>query len=103
MSPEQLRRCATVGTTSTTAVDPLPAIGPICRDLGVWLHVDAALAGTAALCPEFRFIHEGLSWADSYCFNPHKMSIGQTNTERRHVENGWRLICEAAAELPLAL
>jgi aromatic-L-amino-acid decarboxylase len=64
--------CATVGTTSTTAIDPLAQIGPICRDFGVWLHVDAALAGTAALCPEFRFIHDGLDWAESYCFNPHK-------------------------------
>lgn len=64
--------CATVGTTSTTAIDPVAQIGPICREHGLWLHVDAALAGTAALCPEFRFIHEGLNWADSYCFNPHK-------------------------------
>ncbi len=64
--------CATVGTTSTTAIDPLAEIGPICRQYDLWLHVDAALAGTAALCPEFRFIHEGLEWADSYCFNPHK-------------------------------
>lgn len=64
--------CATVGTTSTTAIDPLAEIGPICREHGLWLHVDAALAGTAALCPEFRFIHDGLEWADSYCFNPHK-------------------------------
>jgi aromatic-L-amino-acid/L-tryptophan decarboxylase len=64
--------CATVGTTSTNAMDPLRAIGEICRRHGVWLHVDAAMSGTAALCPEFRFIHEGLELADSYCFNPHK-------------------------------
>jgi aromatic-L-amino-acid decarboxylase len=64
--------CATVGTTSSTAIDPLPAIGRICRDEGLWLHVDAALAGTAALCPEFRWIHDGLELADSYNFNPHK-------------------------------
>jgi len=64
--------CATVGTTSSTAIDPLPEIGAICRRHGVWLHVDAALAGTAALCPEFRFIHDGLDLADSYGFNPHK-------------------------------
>jgi len=64
--------CATVGTTSSTAIDPLPAIGRICRDQGVWLHVDGALGGTAALCPEFRWIHDGLELADSYCFNPHK-------------------------------
>jgi aromatic-L-amino-acid decarboxylase len=64
--------CATVGTTSSTALDPLPTIGRICREQAVWLHVDAALAGTAALCPEFRYIHDGLEHADSYCFNPHK-------------------------------
>ncbi len=64
--------CATVGTTSSTAVDLLPAIGRICREHGVWLHVDAALAGTAAVCPELRWIHDGLELADSYCCNPHK-------------------------------
>lgn len=64
--------CATVGTTSSNAIDPLPEIGRICRREGVWLHVDAAMAGTAALCPELRFIHEGLELADSYCMNPHK-------------------------------
>jgi aromatic-L-amino-acid decarboxylase len=62
----------TVGTTSSNAADPLPEIGPICRREGVWLHVDAAMAGTAAVCPEFRHIHTGLELADSYCFNPHK-------------------------------
>ena len=64
--------CATVGTTSSNAVDPLPEIGALCREEGLWLHVDAAMAGTAALCPEFRYLHEGLELADSYCFNPHK-------------------------------
>ncbi|MGC8874479.1 MAG: pyridoxal-dependent decarboxylase [Chloroflexia bacterium] len=64
--------CATVGTTSSSAIDPLPEIGRICRQEGLWLHVDAAMAGTAAICPEFRYIHEGLEYADSYCFNPHK-------------------------------
>jgi aromatic-L-amino-acid decarboxylase len=64
--------CATVGTTSSNAMDPLPEIGAICRAQGLWLHVDAAMSGTAAICPEFRTIHEGLEFADSYCFNPHK-------------------------------
>lgn len=64
--------CATVGTTSSTAIDPLPAIGRICRENGLWMHVDAALAGTAAVCPEFRPLQTGLELADSYCFNPHK-------------------------------
>jgi aromatic-L-amino-acid decarboxylase len=64
--------CATVGTTSSNAMDPLPAIGEVCRGEGIWLHVDAAMSGTAAICPEFRFIHDGIEFADSYCFNPHK-------------------------------
>ncbi|MBP2681800.1 MAG: putative aromatic amino acid decarboxylase, partial [Candidatus Krumholzibacteriota bacterium] len=63
---------ATVGTTSSNAIDPVPEIGRICRERGIWLHVDAAMSGTAAVCPEFRHIHEGLERADSYCFNPHK-------------------------------
>ncbi|MFP3939012.1 MAG: pyridoxal-dependent decarboxylase [Thermoanaerobaculia bacterium] len=67
--------CATVGTTSSLAVDPVGEIARACREAGgeaVWLHVDAAMAGTAALCPEHRWIHDGLEHADSYCFNPHK-------------------------------
>ncbi|MEJ2262528.1 MAG: pyridoxal-dependent decarboxylase [Anaerolineales bacterium] len=64
--------CATVGTTSSNALDPLAEIGRICQQEGIWLHVDAAMVGTAAICPEFRYIHQGLELADSYCFNPHK-------------------------------
>ncbi len=67
--------CATVGTTSSTAIDPVAAIGQICRGHNLWLHVDAAYAGSAALVPELRFIHEGLELADSYCFNPHKWML----------------------------
>ncbi|UCD80607.1 MAG: aminotransferase class V-fold PLP-dependent enzyme, partial [Desulfobacterales bacterium] len=63
---------ATVGTTSSGGIDPLSDIGRICRENNIWLHVDGAMAGTAALCPEFRWIHRGLEMADSYCFNPHK-------------------------------
>jgi aromatic-L-amino-acid/L-tryptophan decarboxylase len=63
---------ATVGTTSTTAIDPLPEVGAITRERGLWLHVDAAYAGAAAVCPELRWIHNGLELADSYCFDPHK-------------------------------
>ncbi|WP_433231970.1 aminotransferase class V-fold PLP-dependent enzyme [Actinomadura formosensis] len=65
--------CATIGTTSTTAVDPVPTIGEVCRRHGVWLHVDAAYAGVAAVCPEFRWVNDGLAgYADSYSTNPHK-------------------------------
>ncbi|WP_330180261.1 aminotransferase class V-fold PLP-dependent enzyme [Nocardia sp. NBC_01503] len=64
---------ATVGTTSTGAVDPVESIGRICQEFGVWLHVDAAYAGVAAVCPEFRWIHQGVgAYADSYATNPHK-------------------------------
>jgi aromatic-L-amino-acid decarboxylase len=63
---------ATVGTTSSNALDPLREIGPICRENDLWLHVDAAMSGTAALCPELRQIQDGVELADSYSFNPHK-------------------------------
>jgi len=64
--------CATIGTTSSNAMDPLQAIGRICRENNLWFHVDAAMSGTAALCPEFRHAHAGVELADSYAFNPHK-------------------------------
>src|SRR5664279_856018 len=64
--------CGTVGTTSSNAMDPLPALAEICRDYNLWFHVDAAMSGTSALCPEFRHFQQGVEYADSYCFNPHK-------------------------------
>jgi aromatic-L-amino-acid decarboxylase len=67
--------CATIGTTSTTAIDPLVAIGRICSQHKLWLHVDAALAGSAAICPELHWLHQGLEYANSYCFNPHKWML----------------------------
>lgn len=63
---------ATVGTTSTLAVDPVAEIARVCRSEGLWLHVDAAMAGIAALCPEMRWVNDGLDGADSYLTNPHK-------------------------------
>jgi aromatic-L-amino-acid decarboxylase len=53
-------------------MDPLASIGAICRAEKLWFHVDAAMSGTAAICPEFRWIHDGVEAADSYCTNPHK-------------------------------
>jgi aromatic-L-amino-acid decarboxylase len=64
--------CATVGTTSTTAVDPLAQLGPICRDHDVWLHVDAAYAGVTGIVPELRGLQDGVEWADSYTTDAHK-------------------------------
>ncbi|HEV2402454.1 MAG TPA: pyridoxal-dependent decarboxylase [Candidatus Sulfotelmatobacter sp.] len=64
--------CATVGTTSSNAMDPLGAIGEICKQNKLWLHIDAAMSGTAMVCPEFRHLQSGVEFADSYDFNPHK-------------------------------
>lgn len=72
--------CATVGTTGTTAIDPLDAIGQVLRRTGLhdptqrraWLHVDAAHAATACICPEYRHLLAGVEHADSLCFNAHK-------------------------------
>jgi len=65
--------CATIGTTSTTAIDPVRRIGEICAEQGVWLHVDAAYAGVAAVCDELRWINDGVAeFADSYVTDPHK-------------------------------
>jgi aromatic-L-amino-acid decarboxylase len=63
---------ATVGTTSTTSVDPVPEIADLCAEHGLWLHVDAAYAGVAAICPELRERMPGLARADSIVVNPHK-------------------------------
>jgi aromatic-L-amino-acid decarboxylase len=60
------------GTTSSTGFDSLRAVGEICRQHGIWFHVDAAYAGTAAILPECRYILEGIDTADSFVFNPHK-------------------------------
>ena len=64
--------CATIGTTSSVAIDPVDRISEITREHGIWLHVDGAFAGAAAVCPEFRSMHQGVEHADSYTFNPHK-------------------------------
>jgi aromatic-L-amino-acid decarboxylase len=66
---------ATVGTTSSTAIDPVPALADICRREGLWLHVDAAWAGSAAIVPELRWIFKGVDQADSVVFNPHKWML----------------------------
>jgi aromatic-L-amino-acid decarboxylase len=63
---------ATVGTTSTSSIDPIPEIVPICEEHELWLHVDAAYAGSAAVVPELRHILKGCERADSLVVNPHK-------------------------------
>ena len=61
-----------MGTTGTTAVDPVPALADACRETGAWLHVDAAYAGAAWVCPEFAWSREGVERADSLVVNAHK-------------------------------
>ena len=63
---------ATIGTTSTTSIDPIRAIGEICKEENLWLHVDSAHAGAAAIVPEMRYIFDGIEYADSIVVNPHK-------------------------------
>ena len=63
---------ATIGTTGTTAIDPIKSIGEICARYRIWFHVDAALAGTALILPEFQWMLDGGEYIDSFVFNPHK-------------------------------
>ncbi len=91
--------CATVGTTSSNAMDPIPAIGEVCARHGIWLHVDAAMSGSAAICPEFRHFQAGLESADSYCFNPHKWLMTNFDLSCLYVADRAALI-QALSVLP---
>ncbi len=71
--------CATVGTTSTTSIDPVPAIADICAREKLWLHVDGAYGGTAAIVPEMRYVLNGADRADSIVINPHKWLFTQVD------------------------
>jgi aromatic-L-amino-acid decarboxylase len=92
--------CATVGTTSSNAIDPVREIAGICREHNLWLHVDSAMSGTAALCPEFRFINDGVEFADSYCFNPHKWMFTNFDcscfyvADRKHLKQTFSILPE---------
>jgi aromatic-L-amino-acid decarboxylase len=69
---EPIAVVATAGTTSSTSIDPIRAVAEVCGERGLWLHVDAAYAGCAAICPEIRRLLDGLEQADSIVLNPHK-------------------------------
>ncbi len=66
---------ATLGTTSSMAMDPVEAVADICKQYGLWLHVDAAFAGTAAVDPNHRWFMKGTENCDSFVFNPHKWML----------------------------
>ena len=84
--------CATAGTTSSTAFDPVSRLGEICAREGLWLHVDGAHSGSAALVPELRWVNEGLERADSYCFNPHKWMLTNFDCDCMYVADRAALI-----------
>ena len=83
---------ATLGTTGTTSVDPLKAIGEICHENDIWLHVDAAMAGTALILPEFQWMLEGKEYIDSFVFNPHKWMFTNFDCTAYFVKDAGALI-----------
>lgn len=83
---------ATIGTTGSTAVDPIRKAGEICSRYNIWLHIDAAFAGTALVLPEMRHFADGLELADSYVFNPHKWMFTNFDASAYFVRNPEMLI-----------
>lgn len=83
---------ATIGTTGTTAVDPLRPLGEICRKNDIWLHVDAAMAGTALILPEFQWMIDGKEYIDSFLFNPHKWMFTNFDCTAFFIRDASRLI-----------
>lgn len=83
---------ATVGTTGTTAVDPVREIGEICSRNNIWLHVDAAMAGTALILPEFRWMTDGSEYIDSFLFNPHKWMFTNFDCTAFFIKDAGQLI-----------
>jgi aromatic-L-amino-acid decarboxylase len=90
---------ATVGTTATTAVDPIRAIATIAKREDMWVHVDAAYGGSPMICPEFRHYQDGIELADSYTFNPHKWMFTNFDCNMYYVANRKPLI-DAMSILP---
>ncbi|PAV75464.1 hypothetical protein WR25_26849 [Diploscapter pachys] len=83
---------ATVGTTSTCGVDHLEEIGPVCNKEGIWLHVDAAYAGSFLICPEFHYLAKGMEFVDSYNFNAHKCLMMNFDCSPMWFKNGAHIV-----------
>ncbi|XP_008322125.1 aromatic-L-amino-acid decarboxylase [Cynoglossus semilaevis] len=84
--------CATLGTTPSCAFDHITELGPICNDENMWMHVDAAYAGSAFVCPEFRHLLNGIEYANSFDFNPHKWLLVNFDCSAMWVKNRADLI-----------
>ncbi|XP_044149424.1 aromatic-L-amino-acid decarboxylase-like isoform X1 [Bufo gargarizans] len=85
--------CATLGTTSSCAFDNLMELGPICNAEDMWLHIDAAYAGSAFICPENRYLMKGVEFADSFNFNAHKWLLVNFDCSAFWVKKRSELIC----------
>uniref|UniRef100_A0A672Q251 Aromatic-L-amino-acid decarboxylase n=1 Tax=Sinocyclocheilus grahami TaxID=75366 RepID=A0A672Q251_SINGR len=79
--------CATLGTTPSCAFDCVTELGPICNAEKIWMHIDAAYAGSAFICPEFRPLLNGIEFADSFNFNPHKWLLVNFDCSAMWVKN----------------
>ncbi|TNN02314.1 aromatic-L-amino-acid decarboxylase [Takifugu flavidus] len=84
--------CATLGTTPSCAFDRITELGPICNEENIWMHIDAAYAGSAFICPEFRPLLNGIEFADSFNFNPHKWLLINFDCSAMWVKNRADLI-----------
>ncbi|XP_077510425.1 aromatic-L-amino-acid decarboxylase-like [Amblyomma americanum] len=82
---------ATLGTTSCCSFDALAEIGPLCQKEGAWLHVDAAYAGSAFICPEFQYLHKGLEYAMSFNINPNKWMLVNFDCSLMWVKDRFKL------------
>lgn len=80
------------GTTGTCAFDCTEEIGPVCEKYGIWMHIDAAYAGAAFICPEYRHLMKGIEYADSFDFNPHKWMLVNFDCSAMWVKNANYLV-----------
>ncbi|XP_070583283.1 aromatic-L-amino-acid decarboxylase isoform X3 [Erythrolamprus reginae] len=85
--------CATLGTTTCCSFDNLLELGPICNEENIWMHIDAAYAGSAFICPEFRYLLNGVEYADSFNFNPHKWLLVNFDCSTMWVKKRLDLTC----------
>jgi aromatic-L-amino-acid decarboxylase len=83
---------ATLGTTSVCSYDNLLEIGPICNKENIWMHIDAAYAGSAFICPEYRHLLNGVEFADSFNFNPHKWMLVTFDCSALWIKNRSHLV-----------